>query len=252
MRRMRCQIAAKRHRKLAWHTVPGLTSKHDRPERRDPVGAVSPGTLSPANFPASLRDDKNQSDNLDGRDRLNSTMKSKIFTVILLLAFFVTGCEHKSSSDSGKGPAPVKGSVKIDRKTFSMLLPDSWSEDTKDDMYDPDSFIFFENPESCLVCLIIGKKSAGFSVDKMLEKQKECYLKKITEAKISSFDEWSTYKGKGINISGKIQGAFRFNCHIFGFESDDTGCVVVECGMPVDLEKFSGDFETIRQNFKLK
>lgn len=39
--------------------------------------------------------------------------------------------------------------VEIDRKTFSLSLPGRWTEKTKDDMYEPDSFVFFDGPESC-------------------------------------------------------------------------------------------------------
>src|SRR5262245_60182759 len=68
----------------------------------------------------------------------------------------------------------------IGRKTFSVTLPSGWTEDTKSDMYDADSFIFFENPESCLINILIGTKSAGASVAKLLAAQKNAWDEKLT------------------------------------------------------------------------
>ena len=180
------------------------------------------------------------------------TMRNKIIIAVLSSIFCLTGCGRQSAPDSSKISTPVKSSVGINRKTFSMSLPAGWFEDTKDDMYDAESFMFFENPESCLFCVIIGKKSAGFSVDEMLEKHKEQYSAKMTDLSTSSFDGWSNYRGKGMNITGKVQGAFQYRCHLFGFENGDSACVIIEAANPADFNKFAGDFELIRQSFKLK
>ena len=63
--------------------------------------------------------------------------------------------------------------TEINRKTFSITLPGNWIEDTKRDTYDPDSLVFFDGPESALFSVIVGQKSAGSSVDTMLDNQKD-------------------------------------------------------------------------------
>lgn len=140
----------------------------------------------------------------------------------------------------------------IDRKTFSMTLPAGWTEDTKDDMHDPDSFVFFENPESCLFTVIIGKKSAGASVDQQLTIQKKAWLKRVTEAKITGLQTWANYEGQGFEIEGKVNGIVLIRKRIFGFENADSVCVISESATFGDFTTFAGDFETIRQTFKLK
>ena len=173
-------------------------------------------------------------------------MKSKITALALLTILSFTGCRHHSAT------APAKSSTAIDRKTFSMSLPGGWTEDTKDDMYDPDSFVFFENSESCLFCVFIGKKSAGLTIDAVLEEQKKSYQKKLTEFTTSTFNSWSKYQGEGIEITGKMYGAIRYRSRLFGFENGDNVCVVTEAATPADFRTYANDFETIRQSFVLK
>src|SRR5262249_19844944 len=131
-------------------------------------------------------------------------MKRSSFLTILFLVLNLMLCASKASAaDTGE-------SKKIDRKTFSMLLPSKWTEDTKDDMYDANSFVMFENEDSCLFIVFIGKKSAGMSIDLLFEKQTEAYSKKMTESQTTSFDKWENYKGKGATITGKIGGAIKY------------------------------------------
>lgn len=140
----------------------------------------------------------------------------------------------------------------IERKTFSMTLPNGWTEKTKDDMYDPNSFVMFENPESCLFIVMIANKSAAATVEELLKHQKEEWQKRITESKSTDIKIWSKYEGSGFELEGKTQGMIRSRVRIFGFQKGDNVCVVIEFGVLADLKTFAADFETIRQSFKLK
>jgi len=146
----------------------------------------------------------------------------------------------------------VSFAAEIERKTFSVSLAKGWTEDTKDDMYDPDSFVFFENSESCLFAVMVGKKSAGASVDNLLKHQKEAWQKKFAESKLTEIKKWSKYEGKGFELEGKVLGILRARARIFGFENDHNVCIVTEYGTSGDLRTFADDFEKIRQTFKLK
>jgi hypothetical protein len=165
--------------------------------------------------------------------------------VLFLVLCLVVFNRKASAADTGKPQ-------NIDRKTFSMLLPDGWSEDTKDDMYEPDSFVMFENQDSCLFTVFIGKKSAGMSVDLLFKKQTDGFLKKMTEWQTSSFDKWTKYTGKGITIVGKIGGAIQYSSSVFVFENGDNVCAIVEAATPSDLKKYAVDYDTIRKSFVLK
>jgi hypothetical protein len=176
----------------------------------------------------------------------------------LLSALLAFGCEH-SGGDGPKTerkvvqpPGGGHTATEIDRKTFSLSLPAGWTEDTKDDMHDPDSFVFFENPESCLFTVIIGKKSAGASVDELLEGQKEAFEKKLTGATTTEVDTWANYKVKGFRIEGKAQGISQTRALIYGFENGDNVCIITESATPGDFDTYAAEFETIRQSFKLK
>lgn len=178
----------------------------------------------------------------------------------LLGLFVVFGCglsDHDKAKTERKvvqPPGHSGGSTAptIDRKTFSMSLPAGWTEDTKDDMHDADSFVFFENAESCLFAVMIGKKSAGASLDNQLVNQKDALLKKMTDAKVIEIQRWATYDGEGFEIEGKVAGIALTRQRIFGFENGDNICVITESATPGDFETYAADFETIRQTFKLK
>jgi hypothetical protein len=146
----------------------------------------------------------------------------------------------------------VDDAAEIERETFSMTLPEGWTEDTKDDLYDANSFVMFENAESCLFTVIVGKNSAGATVEDLVKNQREEWQKRVTEAKSADITVWSKYEGKGFELEGKVQGVFRSRARIFGFQNGDNVCVVIEFGALADLKKFASDFEKIRQTFKLK
>ena len=180
-----------------------------------------------------------------------------VTAVCLLGALLAFGCNQSGPAKPKRKvvqpPGKVTGSAAvIDRKTYSLSLPAGWTEDTKDDMYDPESLVFFENAESCLFAVVMAQKSTGASVDEQLANQKETWLQKTTEAKTSDFQKWGNYEGKGFEIEGKVQGTFLTRQRFFGFEDADSVCIIMESATPEDFQTCASDFETIRQTFKLK
>ena len=141
--------------------------------------------------------------------------------------------------------------TEINRKTFSITLPGNWIEDTKRDTYDPDSLVFFDGPESALFSVIVGQKSAGSSVDTMLDNQKDSLKRKIVNATIIPITKWSNFDGKGFQMEGKIQGIINGRVTVFGFEKGDNVCIVEEWATPGDYKTYAKDFEKIRQTFRL-
>ena len=173
--------------------------------------------------------------------------------VVLVGSLLVSlGCQKRDDGAPRSPRKVVQPVVAIDRKTFSVQLPAGWTEDTKDDKYEPDSVVFFENPESCLFTVIVGKKSEGASLDGLLKDQKEGFQSALTEMKSTDFNQWGNYEGKGIEMEGKMQGQFLTRVRTFGFESTDHACVISESAFPDDFEKFATDFQRIRQSFRLK
>jgi hypothetical protein len=140
----------------------------------------------------------------------------------------------------------------VERKSFAVSLPKDWTEDTKDENYDPESNIFFENSESCIVMVIIGTKSAGSSTEPILAGQKETWAKRLTEMKEAKFEKWGKYEGKGFELTGKLSGTTNYRARFFGFENATHTCVVIECADAVDAKKFAADFDKIRETFRLK
>lgn len=140
----------------------------------------------------------------------------------------------------------------IDRETFSFSLPDGWTEDMEDEMYDQNHFLIFENSESCLFGTIIKKRSEGVSSVEMLAEQKRSWQKRFRKAKEKSFNKWSHYAGKGLQMEGDFQGLLIARSRIFAFESPKYACVIVEFAEIGDFDSFEMEFEKIRKSFRLK
>ena len=188
-------------------------------------------------------------------------------TIVIGLAV-VSGCRRSRPADNynyNASPRPSASptinqtatpypDTKIDRKTFSLALRAIWKEDTSGEAYNPETFVMFQRGTStnCLFEVMIGKKSAGASVDGLLQSQRDGWLKIVSEPKVTEFQEWGNYTGKGVEIEGKVQGTFLQQHRIFVFSKGDTVCLVIESAPPKDFFLYSGDFKTIRNSFKLK
>lgn len=82
-------------------------------------------------------------------------------------------------------------------------------------MYSPDSFVFFDGPQSAYFFVMVGKKSAGASVELIVGKQKDQFSKKFTDSTMAEITKWSTFDGKGYRIEGKIGGISKARITMF-------------------------------------
>jgi len=143
-------------------------------------------------------------------------------------------------------------SAQIDRKTFSLTLPANWIEQTNDDMYNPDSFIFFSGPESTLFTVVIGQNSAGASVDTLVNNQRDNFVKKFKDPSAAKIAQWAGHSGSGFKIDGKIMGIMSARVTIFAFQNGDNVGLIEEYATLNDYKTYAPDFEKLRQTFKLK
>jgi hypothetical protein len=146
----------------------------------------------------------------------------RLIVATLLLGLLVAvGCSRRVRPAYNAGPKPSPTATiartptplpnpQIDRKTFSMTRPTGWTEDTKGEAYNPDSFVMFErgSGSNCLFEVIIVKKSAGASPDKLLASQTDGWLKIVSDAKVEQFDQWGSYRGQGSDIEGKVNAKY--------------------------------------------
>ena len=149
--------------------------------------------------------------------------------------------------------------TEIDRKTFSLSLPDNWMENKSTATYNSNSFVFFVGPEACIFNVFIASKSKGASVESLVNRQKDVQQKKFTDATFTSTNKWSNFEGNGFEIEGMyhgttpaFQGTVPYRIMVFGFEKGDKVCVIIENATLDGSKKYANDFETIRQTFKLK
>ena len=100
--------------------------------------------------------------------------------------------------------------------------------------------------------VIIGKKSAGASVDDFITNQKREQGKRIQNARVTDITKWSSYNGKGFKMEGKVMGIFDGRITVLGFEKGDNVCLIEEYATINDYKTYARDFEKIRQTFRLK
>jgi len=140
----------------------------------------------------------------------------------------------------------------IDRTTFSLSLPTGWTENTQDDMYNADSFVFFEKGETALFNVIIGDRKAGAAPEPLVRRQESAWRNKLTNLKFTDLRNWARYKGMGVQLEGDMQEVVRVRTRIFGFQNERYACVVTESASVHDWSRLQSDFEQIRKSFRLK
>ena len=140
----------------------------------------------------------------------------------------------------------------INRKTFSLSLPTGWTENTHDNMYNPDSFVFFERGETGLFTVIIADKTTHTTAQQILRGQESGWRNRLTNLKFTDVTSWGRYKGSGTDIEGDMQEVIRVRTRIFAFESAQYVCVVTESASVRDWNTLQSDFEEFRKSFRLK
>ena len=145
----------------------------------------------------------------------------------------------------------------IDHKTFSLSLPHNWAEINKDDPLSLRTYYRFQGPEDAEFGVRVSQKSAGISIDSLVNEAGNDYtngiMSRYYKATITEITNWSRYDGKGFNIEWKSQGEFPGQRDtIFGFERGDNVCIIYEETSLPDFKKSDKDFDKIRKTFQLK
>jgi hypothetical protein len=141
----------------------------------------------------------------------------------------------------------------IDRDSFSVKYPSTWSIDTKDEDYDPDALFSLDAPAEGATMMFMIFDSV-IDTDDMLKAQEEAMTKEVIKkpTSITKFDSWGNYKGKGILIKGKILGVLKGQVKIFIYTDEHKSMLVMEQIYDSDLPVTGKEFEQIAMSFKFK
>lgn len=141
----------------------------------------------------------------------------------------------------------------IDRDSFSLKYPSTWSIDTKDEDYDPDALFSLDAPAEGATILFMIFDSV-IDTDDMLKAQEEAMTKEVIKkpSSITNFYNWGNYKGKGILIKGKILGVLKGQVKVFIYTDDHKSMLVMEQIYDSDMLVTGAEFEQIAKSFKFK
>lgn len=159
-------------------------------------------------------------------------------TLALLLMAFSASAQHLKT---------------IDRDSFSLKYPDTWTIDTKDEDYDPDALFSLDaSAEGATIMFMIF--DVVIDVEEMLKAQEEALTKDVIKkpSSITPINSWGNYKGKGILIQGKILGVFKGRVKIFIYTDDHKSMLVMEQLYDSDIPVTGKEIEQIAKSFKFK
>lgn len=141
----------------------------------------------------------------------------------------------------------------IDRPGFKLQFPQTWVIDTADADYDPDALFSLEGPDGNSLAMFIIFNT-GIDAPALLDLQvrefKKSVIKKPTSEK--DFQNWSSLKGSGKELKGKMMGVFAGTVRIFTFSDADKAMLVVFQHSNEDLPQMQKDLQLIEQSFSFK
>jgi hypothetical protein len=142
----------------------------------------------------------------------------------------------------------------IDRDSFSLIYPDSWTIDKTDEDYDPDALFSLDASKADGASMMFMIFSLPLDADEMLNEQVKTMTKALVKnpTSITDFDTWGNLKGKGKIIKGKLMGIFKGHIKLFMYTDDSKSMLVMEQLYDADVEKVAADFLSIANSFKFK
>ncbi len=228
--------------------VPGWVRAADAPAKADAAATANP-TDKPAAPATSAAPAAEATSDTPGKS--SPTVKSDGQLKI----------EVSPRGDAAPKPAPLQtaevpdraDSKVIDRKTFSMKIPTSWSEATDDPDYKPETHFTINGPD---------KKNSTISFEIVDKSQDATKLlasnvqsvdgTSVTALQKVKLDTMGAFKGQGMDLKGKILGTYPGGIKVFVFASDHHNIIVTENYWSSEMSDIQPDMDYILQHFVLK
>jgi hypothetical protein len=153
----------------------------------------------------------------------------------------------------GLGNSYSQKLVTIERDSFSLQYPNTWTIDKGDEDYDPDALFSLDSPEDGETILFMIFNMV-IDADEMLTEQAKTMTKNLIKkpSSITTFDTWGKYSGKGKVIKGKIMGIFKGQIRLFMYTDNSKSMLIVEQLYDSNMEKLGADFKSIADSFTFK
>lgn len=140
----------------------------------------------------------------------------------------------------------------FDQRLYKLQYDPSWSLDTEDPDFDPDSYIAIDAPDDAVFILSIfeAKMELGELLDAYLSSFKENVIPEPkSETNISS---WGQFKGRGKVLKGASAAGGSLIVRIFCWTENDVSFASVIQMHEEDEVKHKAGFELIEKTFSVK
>jgi hypothetical protein len=143
--------------------------------------------------------------------------------------------------------------IAIERDSFSLKYPSTWTIDKADEDYDPDALFSLDSPEEGETMMFMIFNMV-IDADEMLTEQVKTMTKNLIKnpSSITAFDTWGKYSGKGKIIKGKIMGLFKGQIKLFMYTDKSKSMLIMEQLYDSNIDKLGADFKSIADSFTFK
>jgi hypothetical protein len=167
----------------------------------------------------------------------------------------VSGPVVVAAVDAAAPAAPgstTTSTMTIDRPGYTLKYPSTWSVDTADKDYDPDSYFAIDaSEEGCTIMFFFlkAKGDPATHVKAQVDSQKKRIM---PEPVLTPFAQWGNYQGSGMEMKGKTKPLGDGVIRAFSHTEKDRMFDVVEFCFEDDMPAVSPGFKTIESSFALK
>jgi len=156
-----------------------------------------------------------------------------------------------TGAGKAKYPEPSFERTDIDRPTFALSYPSSWTEDKAAASYNANTNFTLISPKNSYVQFsIMGPADDPARLVSDMVKRLDGPT--ITSLSKTRLDEWGNHKGTGYHLKGKIFGSYPGGIKIFAFTYGKHNVLVTEFYFSDELKDVLADFEYISRNFTMK
>lgn len=140
----------------------------------------------------------------------------------------------------------------LNEQNYSLEYDEDWYLDNYDEEFDPDYYFLISSREQDAFVSMFFYDGPVDAEALLQEKLKQHIGHTISGASQQPMDSWGNYKGKGMELEGKLLGTEKAVLTLFVYSGKQTSFLVVTQVLSADKEKYKNSINLVKNSFKLK